>query len=85
MVEKIFQNENVNTLIIDKENNFASTKIVDAELDLINCSFLGEGCVSIDTKNLEYITLSNENLNTLKRLLNQAEKYYQSVEQTDED
>ena len=60
------------------EMSYAYATILDAELDEIECSFLGDGCVTIDTDGLEHIVLTKENLTTLKRLINQAEKYYES-------
>lgn len=78
-IEKIL-NENANVLMIEgqDEMSYAYATILDAELDEIECSFLGDGCVTIDTSGLEHIVLTKENLNTLKKLLSEAEKYYES-------
>jgi len=61
-------------LIID--DGYCRVDILDAEGDLIDVSFLGDGCATIDTKGLEYITLSRENLNSIKNLLKKAEDYF---------
>ena len=81
-IEKIL-NENANVLMIEgqDEMSYAYATILDAELDEIDCSFLGDGCVTIDTSNLEHIVLTKENLNTLKKLLSEAEKYYESQDE----
>jgi hypothetical protein len=81
------ENEKVNALMIEgqDEMSYAYAKILDAEGDVFECSFLSDGCVTIDTKELEYIILTKENLNTLKRLINEAEKYYDSDEAVSED
>ena len=69
-----------NTLMIEgqDEMSYAYVKILDAEGDEIDCSFLNDGCVTIDTSGLEHIVLTKENLDTLKKLLSEAEKYYES-------
>jgi hypothetical protein len=52
------------------------TKIVDAELDVINCEFGNDGTVTIHTEDLTYITLSYQNLYDLTDLLDRAEEMY---------
>lgn len=52
-----------------------SAQIVDAELDVIECEFDGESCVILNTNNLLYVTLTQENLSTLKKLISKADKY----------
>jgi hypothetical protein len=56
----------------------ASAVIVDEELDLLECSFHNDLCVEINTSGYEYITLSLRNLKQLRKLILQAELYYQS-------
>ena len=78
-IEKIL-NEKANVLMIQEQDrsymNYAYAKIFDAEGDEIECSFLNDGCVTIDTSGLEHIVLTKENLNTLKKLLSEADKFY---------
>ena len=62
---------NRNELIKDGENLTAT--ILDAEWDPIKCKFNGDGCVTIDTKELTYICLTPENLETLLELIFEAE------------
>jgi hypothetical protein len=64
----------VNELII-KDNN-VSAKIVDAELDVIDCKFDYSETVMINTKGFDYIVLTLENIKTLKKLIVESEKYY---------
>jgi hypothetical protein len=64
----------VNELI--KKNGIASAKIVDAELDIFECSFDNSESVIIKTKGYDYITLTLDNLKTLKKLISDSEKYY---------
>ncbi len=65
---------NHNKLQIDE--GIAKARILDAELDILNCSFNGDRCVKIDTKKLTYITLTLQNLKELKKLIIKSEKYY---------
>jgi len=67
-------NPNVNILQI--RNEIASAEIFDAELDPIECSFNYDACVQINTDGYSHITLTLENLETLKKLIIQAENYY---------
>lgn len=69
-------NPNANILQIDDKNEIASAEIFDAELDPLECSFNYDACVEINTDGYSHITLTLENLETLKKLIIQAEKYY---------
>ncbi len=69
---------NRNTLLQDEGDDFYHTTILDAELDPAQCSFLGDDCVEIDTKDVTYLTLSIENLKELIQLIKKAEKEYKS-------
>jgi len=64
----------VNKLV--KKDGVATAKILDAELDILECSFDNSESVIIKTKGYKYITLTYENLKTLKKLILDAEKYY---------
>jgi hypothetical protein len=64
----------VNELI--KKDGIASAKIVDAELDIFDCSFDNSESVIIETKGYKYITLTYDNLQLLKKLILESEKYY---------
>jgi hypothetical protein len=43
------------------KNGIPTVKIVDEDLDIIDCIFVGD-CVEIDTEKYKYITLNLENL-----------------------
>lgn len=58
------------------KNGTLTTKIYDEESDLLKCSFNNDNCVQINTEGYSYITLSIENLEKLKKLIEKAEKYY---------
>lgn len=60
-------------LITDGE--LTSAKIVDAELDILECDFLGDGCVEINTSEYAYISLSADHLLRLFELIAEAEGY----------
>lgn len=68
-----------------KDNETASAKILDAELDILNCSFNNDLCVEIETEGYGYITLTLENLENLKRLIIEAEEYYEKYFNTNHD
>jgi|11_taG_2_1085331.scaffolds.fasta_scaffold01936_12 hypothetical protein len=65
---------NRDELIIDGDD--ATVSILDAEWDEIQCSFNGDGCVTIDTEELSYICLTIENLRKLKELIIETEIYF---------
>ncbi len=64
-------------LILDSEGTFHAT-IFDQEIDPIECSFLFDGGVEIDTENLTYISLSVDNLYQLIDMINEAEEHYEN-------
>ena len=55
-IEKILFPES-NTLI----DNYRM-QLIDAELDPVDCKFHGDDCVKIDTEQLQWVTLTIENL-----------------------
>lgn len=66
-------------LIVDENGNI-TTKIVDMELDILDCSFNNDDCVEINTKNYSYIVLSKEHLYQLIQLIEDSEAMYESQE-----
>lgn len=60
------------------KNDVLTTKIYDGESDILKCVFNNDGCVEIKTKGYTHITLSLNNLETLKKLIIKAEKYYET-------
>ena len=66
---------NQNKLIISDED--VSAEILDAEMDILNCSFHFDMSVQIDTKDLQYICLDLDNLEILKELIIKSEHYYE--------
>ena len=57
-----------------KEDECYKSTIVDIELDPLECEFLEEDCVKINTSNLKYIMLSVENLHQLLELIDEAQE-----------
>jgi len=64
--------------LIVKHGNITA-KIVDEELDIINCTFNNDGCVEIDAKGYTYLVLSVQNLQTLIGLISEAEEKYKTI------
>lgn len=62
--------------ILQIQEDLAVAKILDAELDVLECVFTGDGSVVIDTENLEYISLTLDNLKELRRLIIESDKHY---------
>lgn len=60
------------------KDGYASTTILDEELDPIHCGFNGDDCVNINTDELSYLVLSKSNLSTLLDLIDQADEYYEN-------
>ncbi len=73
-IEKALE-PNANKLVIDDDGN-ATAKILDAELDVVECSFNNDECVEIDTSKFTYLTLTLENLHSLISLIDEAEDHY---------
>jgi len=65
-----------NNLKIKKDGDGLKSIIVDVELDAIEVKLTNDDCVQLETDGLTYIMLSTENLNQLKKLIEQAQKFY---------
>jgi hypothetical protein len=65
-----------------KENKASelTSIIVDEDLDPIKCYFYGDGLVHLDIEQYSEVVLNRKNLNTLRRLLSKADKYYREQE-----
>lgn len=57
------------------KKGIAQAKIVDVELDTLQCYF-EEDCVEIDTRKYNYITLDRDNIDDLYYLIDKARQYY---------
>lgn len=66
----------VNTIIKDEEGNYIAL-IIDESLDPIEVEFHFDNCVHIKTRDYSFLTLSVENLDTLKRLIFESEKIFE--------
>ena len=55
------------------EGEIITAKIVDAELDVIDCKFHNDGCVHLNTKDYAYLTLTRGNLEMLVGLVDEVE------------
>ena len=69
---KLFSN--INELVLQEDDTITAT-IVDAELDPIDCVLHGDNAVEINTKNLSYIVLTEQNLKTLLKLISKAKEF----------
>ena len=56
-----------------------TSSFTDAELDEINCEFLFDETVVIDTKDFEYITLTIENLEELIKMVKKSDKLFNKI------
>lgn len=56
-----------------------SAEIIDAELDPIECTFNGDGCIQLETQKLAYIILTPKNLKQMAKLILDAEKINQKT------
>mgnify|MGYP000111878380 FL=1 len=63
-------------LVINEKEVCAEVCIVDAEIDPINCTLIGDGCININTEDLTYITLDFHNLYDMLDLISEADEYY---------
>ena len=62
--------------VLQTKDQEATAIIMDAELDELSLKFNYDRCVEIDTSGLSYVTLSLKNLKDLRRLILEAEKWY---------
>jgi hypothetical protein len=68
-----------NCNVLKVEDECVTAQILDAELDVLDCSFGNDECVTIKTEGLTYITLTRQNLRVLKKLIKQSEKEYKKI------
>jgi len=64
--------------ILKTDEGLAFAKILDAELDILECEFDYSESVIINTEGYSHITLNLNNLKTLKRLILESEKFYEN-------
>lgn len=64
-------------LVVDGET--ITAEILDAEFDVLDCTFDNGGCVNIKTEGYTYIKLSLRNLEYLQELIIDAEKKYKTL------
>lgn len=70
--DELFENH---SKLIEQEDSTITATIIDAELDAIECIFQGDNVVEINTKDLTYLCLTEENLKTLLRLISEAKEH----------
>lgn len=73
-IEKILL-PNGNELIIN--GDLLTAQLLDAELDVFEVTFNYDMCVEINTTNLNYLTLTLDNLEMLQELTIEAELYFE--------
>lgn len=56
----------------------ATAEILDQSGDLLKCTFQNDDGVEIDTKGIDFIELSYDNLESLMDLIIEAKEYYQN-------
>jgi hypothetical protein len=64
-------------LFFCKESETYKSVVLDVELDPLDCAFLNDGTVEIDTKDLTYLTLDRETLMELIVLIDESSLKYQ--------
>ncbi len=85
MTEINFEKELFSTASkLELKDETLTANIVDAELDILNCSFNDDDCVSINTKNLPYIELTLDNLKILRKLIVEARNKYNAMYESGE-
>lgn len=63
----------------EDESGNLTAQIIDAELDPVECTFNGDGCIMIETHKLHYVTFTPENLKRMAKLIQEAEKKYSEM------
>jgi hypothetical protein len=64
-------------LFFCEETEIYKAVVLDVELDPLDCAFLNDGTVEIDTKDLTYLTLDRETLMELIVLIDESSLKYQ--------
>tara|TARA_R110001606_G_scaffold128792_2_gene263425 strand:- start:2135 stop:2356 length:222 start_codon:yes stop_codon:yes gene_type:complete len=67
-------------LKVNKVDHFIETYIFDAEADAVECGFLNDGCVELNTSSVKWIKLSTDNLFELIELIDEAEEAFKTTE-----
>ena len=76
---------NIETIICSEANflqvrgDAIITKIIDAELDILECEFMNDSTVTINTKKLTYINLTIQNLLDLIDLIDESDEMYETL------
>lgn len=66
-----------NNGILEKDKNGTLTAvIVDDELDPVNCTFNNDGCIELNTKGYNTLSLSIDTLYQMIDLIEEAEEQY---------
>jgi len=66
--------EKKTTVVINEEG--IQFSLIDADLDVFECSFYNNETVSINTEGCNHIILTKENLQELLKIMKESEKYY---------
>ncbi len=66
----------LNQLLIDEKNGCYYSFLMDEEGDLFKIEFLNDDCIKIANPDFTFLTLSSENLETMKDLLEQTNELY---------
>jgi hypothetical protein len=61
------------------KDGLITAKIIDAELDEIQCIFNNDGCVELNTYSANYVVLTVDNLLNLIELIEEAELKYSKL------
>ena len=58
--------------LVDRGDGVFTAEMLDAELDQFSCEFNGDDTVTIDTKRVQYLMLTRENLEILLNLMDEV-------------
>ena len=67
-------------LKVNQADHFIETYIFDAEADAVECSFLNDGCVELNTSSVKWIKLSTDNLFELIHLIDEAKEAFKTTQ-----
>ena len=65
---------------VNQADHFIETYIFDAEADAVECGFINDGCVQLNTSNFEWIAFNRDNLFELIKLIDEAEVAFKTTQ-----
>tara|TARA_R110002073_G_scaffold7634_1_gene43299 strand:- start:3178 stop:3399 length:222 start_codon:yes stop_codon:yes gene_type:complete len=67
-------------LKVNKVDHFIESYIIDSDGVVVECGFINDGCVQLNTSNFEWIAFNRDNLFELIKLIDEAEVAFKTTQ-----